>query len=225
MNTKPFLSLSVLATTAVSLFALFAGATLASAHVIVTPNTAGVASFQNFTVSVPTERDVPTVGLKLLLPPGLQEVSPDVKAGWKIMVKTGSSATALTGDDDSAPVTEIDWTGGEIPVGERDQFIFTAQVPAEPATLVWKAYQTYKDGVVISWDQTPTGGDDETATTGPYSQTQIINDLGPGTGGVSSTTPSPSSASTSKTLAGWALAISIVALFISILSANRRRGS
>ena len=55
-------------------------------------------------------------------------------------------------------VTEIDWTDGNLPVGQRVDFLFQAQVPPTPTTLKWKAYQTYSDGEVVSWDQTPSSG-------------------------------------------------------------------
>jgi uncharacterized protein YcnI len=142
------------------------------AHVIVHPSSVGVAAFQEFSMSVPTEKDNPTVGLKLLIPDGLNMITPNVKAGWTITLKKHGS-----GDD--AQVTEIDWTGGSIPPGQRDDFYFQAQVPAKETTINWKAYQTYQDGSMIAWDHDPKlskGPDDDTAPP-PYSTTKIINDL------------------------------------------------
>src|SRR5258708_680758 len=98
----------------ISIASLFSFAFPAFAHVIVHPSQAGVAAFQEFSMSVPTEKDNPTVGIKLLIPDGLQMVTPNVKAGWTITVKKN-------GTGDTAPVTEIDWTGGSIPSGQRDE--------------------------------------------------------------------------------------------------------
>jgi len=170
----------------------FAG--MASAHVIVTPSSVGVASFQTFSVSVPTEKDVPTVSLKLVMPDGLNEVVPTVKQGWQITTKKN-------GDQ----ITEIDWTGGSIPVGLRDDFTFNAQAPPNPTQLHWKAYQTYADGSVVSWDAKPNGSDDATGNQGPYSITEVVNDL----------TPAKTAASNSNgpyILSTAALALAIVAL-------------
>ena len=161
MNIKK-IQLFIVATA--SAFIALAGT--AMAHVVVTPSSVGVASFQTFSVSVPTEKDVPTVALKLVIPAGLNEVVPTVKTGWQIDTK-GS------GDQ----VTEIDWTGGTIPVGLRDDFTFNAQAPANPTELHWKAYQTYADGSVVSWDAVPTGDDDANGDKGPYSITKVVNDL------------------------------------------------
>ena len=142
----------------------------ALAHAIVSPDQVGIGSLNNFSLGIPTEKDVPTTAVKLLVPGGLDEVTPNVKAGWKITVKQNGS-----GDD--APVTEIDWTGGQIPVGQRDQFFFSAEVPASPTTLIWKAYQTYADGSVVSWDQTPAQEQAAGSDATPYSTTKVVNDL------------------------------------------------
>ena len=151
----------------VSLTSLIILQGVASAHVVVQPSQVGIASFQIFTVNVPTEKDNPTVALKLLIPSGLDEVIPTVKSGWQINTKSNSK-----GD-----ITEIDWTGGSIPPNLRDDFTFSAQVPASPTELKWKAYQTYQDGSVVAWDATPSGSDDANGNQGPYSITKVVNDL------------------------------------------------
>lgn len=125
----------------------------ALAHVVVKPNQVGVGTFQTFTMGVPVEKEMPTTALRLVLPEGLQHVMPNVKPGWKIEVKEN----------------EISWTGGSIPSGLRDEFLFSAQAPAQEAKLVWKAYQTYQDGTTVAWDQ------DGTST--PFSVTKVVNDI------------------------------------------------
>lgn len=169
-----------------------------SAHVVVTPKEVGVAAFQTFTMSVPNEKDVPVTSLRLAMPDGIKEVAPTVKPGWDITTKK-------SGDN----VTEIDWTGGTIPAGMRDDFTFSAQAPAKTATLQWKAYQTYQDGTVVLWDQKPAGNaDDEGSANGPYSTTTVANDLeNP------ATAPSKSGNTTGAyVLSGVAIFLAIVAL-------------
>ncbi len=150
------------------LAAITAAVQTAFAHVAVHPNTAGIGTFQIFSVSVPVEKEVATVGLRLLIPSGLEEVLPNVKPGWHITVKKNGDA-----------VSEIDWTGGYIPPDERDDFVFGAQVPSQPTTLQWRAYQIYQDGTVVSWDQDPnkSQSDDAVNDSGPYSETSVFNDL------------------------------------------------
>lgn len=138
-----------------------------SAHVVVRPKEVAVAAFQTFTIGVPNEKDIPTVAVRLIIPEGLKYVSPNVKSGWKIDIKR-------EGEGEEARVTEISWTGGAIPTGQRDDFLFSAQAPSEETNLQWKAYQTYQNGETVAWDQKP---GEETEDVTPYSETSVINDL------------------------------------------------
>ncbi|HSW88856.1 MAG TPA: YcnI family protein [Candidatus Saccharimonadales bacterium] len=192
----------------ISIASLFMFAAPAFAHVIVRPKQVGVAAWQEFTMSVPTEKDNSTVGVKLLIPNGLVNVSPNVKAGWTINeVKTGS------GED--AKVTEIDWTGGNIPAGQRDDFLFQTQVPAKETTLKWKAYQTYQDGSVVAWDHAPSKNPEDDAAPPPYSQTKIVNDL-TGSGANTSPTSPSQNAKLPMELSIIAIALSAAAIGIAL---------
>lgn len=179
------------------------------AQVVVQPDQAGLGKTQTFTINVPTERDSPTVGLRLLLPSGLQEVAPFVKPGWQVVIKRNSAAS-------DAAITEIDWLNGSIAAGFRDEFSFSAQLPTKPTTLVWKVYQTYQDKTVVSWDQTPKeGSHDATGTSGPYSATQIMNDLSPVV-----TAPSPSN---NKIYGAYVLgAVAFIAGLMALLGKRRK---
>jgi uncharacterized protein YcnI len=156
-------------------FGLFLAAT-ASAHVVVKPASVNTGSFQTFTVGVTSEKSVPTVGVRLVIPPGLNFVTPNVKPGWKIETKTESTGKTVT-DDNGKQVAEmrtveIIWSGGSIPAGQRDEFVFSAQAPTSAGSLVWKVYQTYKGGSVVAWDQSPAGN----ART-PYSVTSVVREM------------------------------------------------
>jgi len=160
----------------------------AFAHVSVKPSKAGVATFQTFVVGVPVEKDMATVGIRLVIPQGFEHVTPNVKPGWRISVKRAevemSEGMEPTNEHAEGPVTEISWTGGVIPSGQRDEFVFSAKVPGESTILAWKAYQTYADGSVVSWDKTqeeqPKDGEgnpdfscrkiSQTSPTNPFSQ-------------------------------------------------------
>lgn len=169
-----------------SIFAVFAGFLLlvkpADAHVVVKPSEVGIGERVNFVVSVPTEEDTPTVSLRLIIPEEIKSVRPNVKPGWKIqMIKTG------TGENER--VSEIIWSGGQIPKDMRDEFVFSSQAPAKEATLDWKAYQTYQSGTVVSWDKNPseieeyeknhssTGNEEDPNAPAPFSVTQVVDDL------------------------------------------------
>jgi uncharacterized protein YcnI len=194
----------------------FSFTALASAHVVVKPNSVGVASYQTFTVSVPNEKDQQLIGLRLVIPNTIESISPNVKPGWTINVKKNDSSEDAKG-------TEISWSDGSVPSGQRDDFFFSAKVPASPTTITWKAYQTYQDGTVVSWDQNPDTmknlSDDEKEALekkgkGPYSQSDVVNDL-------QSTQAEKNS--TPETVNNTALLFSVIAIVLSAVSLARQR--
>ena len=193
-----------------SIMGLLLLVTPAFAHVVVKPDEAGIGAYKSFTIGVPSEKENATVGLRLVLPKGLESVTPNVKPGWTIAIKK-------EGEGENATVTEIVWTGGAIPSGQRDDFMFTAQMPANETTLQWKAYQTYDDGTVVSWDQKPTSDekDDDSASTGPYSETKVINDLKPTAQPVA---PKEGTSSTTNMLSLVAILFSITAVAMQLRS-------
>ena len=157
------------------------------AHVVVRPAEVGVGAFQTFTIGVPTEKDIATVGVRLVIPEGLEHTRPNVKPGWKISI-------TKTGEGEEAVISEISWTGGWIPADHRDDFFFSAKVPSNETKVIWKAYQTYSDGSVVSWDVDPeaaevvhdaapnegapeTPVEEDFSKSGPYSVTTVVGDL------------------------------------------------
>lgn len=143
----------------------------ASAHVVVKPAEVVTAGFQSFTVGVPNEKEIPTTSVRLDIPKGLKYVSPVQKPGWKITIEK-------EGVGESATVKSITWSEGVINDGFRDDFAFSAQVPAEVTEIRWNAYQTYSDGTVVSWDKESTGDghDDLGENTGPFSVTKVVSE-------------------------------------------------
>lgn len=143
----------------------------ASAHVVVKPAEVVTAGFQTFTVGVPNEKDISTTSVKLVIPAGLKYVQPTQKAGWQIDVEKEG-----TGED--ATVKSITWSGNEVKAGFRDDFTFSGQVPEKATELQWKAYQTYSDGTVVSWDKASSGDDHESEdeNSGPFSVTKVVTD-------------------------------------------------
>lgn len=182
---------------------------LADAHVVVKPNQVGVGAFQTFSVGVPNEKDIPVTMIRLIIPDGLNYVTPNVKPGWSIEIKKDG-----TGED--AKVSEIIWSKGSVPAGQRDEFVFSTQAPAKETTVQWKAYQTYQDGTIVSWDQKP--GDEhaetESETAGPYSETKVVNDL--------TVSPTPVSGNSGKR-DNLTFVISIAALAISVVALSNNR--
>jgi uncharacterized protein YcnI len=141
---------------------------LAFAHVVVTPDQALTGAYETFTTSVPNERDVAVTGLRIVIPDSIESVTPTVKPGWEITTKK-------IGDK----ITELTWTGGTIPAEQRDTFTFSAHLSDKSGDVNWKAYQTYQDGLTVSWDQKPAddgGHGSEDETKGPYSVTAVTDE-------------------------------------------------
>lgn len=171
---------------------------VANAHVVVTPDQAKVGQRVLFNVSVPNERDSAVSEIKLAVPSGVEDVMPTTKPGWSIDVNKASGTT------------EVRWSGGSIPSGQRDDFTLKAQVPAKAGNLDWKAYQTYADGVSVAWDQPPTGGhgdSNEGTNKGPFSVTKIVDDTKTTSNTNEQTTAKPSSLPTIISLAALVFAI------------------
>ncbi|HSI20288.1 MAG TPA: YcnI family protein [Verrucomicrobiae bacterium] len=171
-----------------------------SAHVVVRPAEVAPAAFQTFTMGVPNEKAVPTTFVRLVVPSGLKHVSPTVKPGWAIEVKK-------EGEGESAAITEISWSGGSIPAGQRDDFTFSAQAPVAEGELQWKAYQTYEGGEVVAWDQAPTGGHGDSEVK-PYSATAVVE-----------TASSPDSGAPYQWLSLVSAALALIALGFSLRKA------
>lgn len=200
--------LKKLNTIATSIAMLATSVSLASAHVTVSPDKVGVGVRQDFSVGVPVEKDIPTTSVRLVIPDGLEGVTPYVKPGWEIDMEK-------TGEGEETKVTEITWSGGSIPTGLRDAFVFRAQVPAKETTLTWKAYQTYEDGTVVSWDQeaeSESHDDEESEDKGPYSQTKVLDDL---------TETEKKEADTPLLASGFAVLVSLIA--IGVVLRNKKK--
>jgi uncharacterized protein YcnI len=121
---------------------LFAG--IASAHVVVYPQESIQGSYEKFTVRVPTEKDVPTVKVEVKFPVDAVAVSRfEPKAGWNYQISK----------DADGKVTGVVWTatGEGLSPTEFGDFSMQGKVGDGAKEIIWKAYQTYKDGSVVEW--------------------------------------------------------------------------
>jgi uncharacterized protein YcnI len=146
---------------------------VASAHVVVRPAEVLTSGFQTFTVGAPNEKGVTFNKVELKIPEGLGHVSPVKMPGWDIEVEK-------EGSGEEAVATAIIWSGNEVESGFRQDFMFSARVPAEATELNWKAYQTYTNGQTVAWDLTeeeqPTkeDGSPDFSKSGPFSVTKVV---------------------------------------------------
>lgn len=180
----------------------------AFAHVVVKPAEVLTAQFQTFTVSVPNEKDNPTTKLKLIVPEGLEYVTPTVKNGWKIKSEKSKDT-----------VKSITWSDGSIGVDLRDEFTFSAKLPSEATELKWKAYQTYSDGSTVSWDKETDNGHDG-SDTGPFSVTKVVAETD---GKAIATEPSEVKSESVATPALYTAIAGVVISLVAVFIALRRK--
>ena len=135
----------------------------AGAHVTVSPSSLPQgASDAILTFRVPNESttaSVVAVRIQFPLEHPIVVLSPEAGSGWEVVAHSTVLPKPITTDDGTftSTVSEIDWTGGSIPVGQFAAFNVLAQgLPTGTPLLTFKAVQLYGDGTVVSWIQVPT---------------------------------------------------------------------
>lgn len=101
------------------------------------------AKSETYRLNVPTEKNVSTTQVRLVVPAGVTITRFQVTPGFTRTVKLNEAGL----------VTEVTWRGRIAPM-EYARFFFQAVNPEQPGSLVWKVYQTYADGSVVAWDDT-----------------------------------------------------------------------
>lgn len=119
--------------------------TFALAHVSIAPRESMAGSVQKYTVNVPTEGKVATVGAELDVPEGVEVLAVAVSNGWKQEVKR---------KDDR--IVGIVWTMNIGP-GEYAEFSFMARNPRDKTEIVWGLRQKFADGKVEDFTKGPNG--------------------------------------------------------------------
>ena len=104
-----------------------------------------------------------TNAVTITLPEGFIAVKPMPKAGWSLSTREASFAQSyeLWGNTVSEGVTEVSWSGGDLPDDQFDEFVLRGRVTAfEPGTsLPFKVVQTCADGTV-EWTEVAAPGVD-----------------------------------------------------------------
>ena len=155
--------------TLLGVFGLFlALSASALAHVTVTsPGATSGGGDQEITFRVPVEQDAATIGLTVQLPTATPIASVDVAPvpGWSHTQKTATLATPIKTDDGTitTAVSEITWkaANGGLKAGEYGDFTIIAGQLPEAKSLTFKAIQTYSNGSVVRWIETPAPGSTE----------------------------------------------------------------
>jgi uncharacterized protein YcnI len=163
-----------------SVGAMLAVSAPASAHVVVSPEVVTAGDYETLTVSVPTEKEIPTTKIRVVVPEGFLLSGVQPVPGWE-----------HTFEEDGGVVRAVTFTGGEIRPREFQQFLLQAQAPEEPGEYPWKAIQTYEDGSVVEWTGPPDSEE-------PASVIEVVS----GGSDHPQASPQPSEASASQKAAG-----------------------
>ncbi len=98
--------------------------------------------WETYTLNVPTETDVPTVQVRLLVPREFEIEMLEHSQAWQI-TRTR---------DERGYIWEVIWGGSSIPPQTFAEFKLLVRNPATPGTYVWKIEQSYQDGTVATWE-------------------------------------------------------------------------
>ena len=98
---------------------------------------------ETYRLNVPTEKEVSTTQVRLVVPAGVTLTRFQVLPGFTRSVVRNADGL----------ITEVTWRGRVAPQ-EYARFFFQARNPAQPGEVAWKVYQTYADGSVVAWDDT-----------------------------------------------------------------------
>ena len=171
--------------------------TQADAHAVITPPVAKSGTLQQFSLSVPTEKEkATTTKVELDVPSGFALDSYEPAPGWKRSV-------AQKGSGENAVVQKVIWSGGHVPTEEDAVFRINADA-TKGKTYKFRVEQTYSDGSVVDWS-----GPESSDTPAPLVEAK--SSLGGGGGG--------------KALAVIAIIIAAVALVLGVVAASGGRRS
>jgi uncharacterized protein YcnI len=146
--------------------ALLLSVTPAFAHITLETGEAPVGSTYKAVLRVPHGCDGnATTAVRVRIPEGLVSVKPMPKAGWELSTVKGpyQNTYELHGSKVTEGVTEITWSGGNLPDEFYDEFVFRgslAETLAAGTTLYFPVIQTCASGEE-AWIEIPAEGQPE----------------------------------------------------------------
>jgi len=150
---------------AVLVVATAAQISAAFAHVTLERDTAPISSPYRAVLRVPHGCDgSATTALRVRIPDGVVDVKPMPKPGWSLNIVKGKYASphSLYRAQVSEGVTEIDWTGGNLPDDEYDEFVFMSFLASDlqPGTTIYFPVVQECEKGIHRWIEIPTAGSD-----------------------------------------------------------------
>jgi len=162
---------------------LLAAATSARSHVVLDQPAAAAGSGYRAVFKVTHGCDgLPTVGITVMIPAGVQGAKPMPKPGWALSVRKEPLATPYTshGKRVDSDVREVSWTASNnesaLPDAHFDEFILRATLPSTPGPLWFKVAQICRDAgkeVRREWAQMPKDGNDTKGLSSPAVRLQV----------------------------------------------------
>jgi len=191
---------------ALAVAAWLAGAGAALAHVEVLPAAVPAGESVEFTIRVPTERDVATTRVRVDFPSQVTVYSfGQPPPGWRL--------TPLRTPD--GRFRGVVYSGGRIPVAGYADFRLLG-TPFEEGEAIWPARQTYADGQVKPWTGPPERPGEAAPESGPTdagpAPAVAIGPPGSGSAGVVAATSDDDES-------GTAIWLGVIAIGIALLSA------
>jgi uncharacterized protein YcnI len=140
-----------------------AGVTIAFAHITLENQQAPVGASYKAVLRVPHGCEgSATVAIRVRIPDGFIEVKPMPKPGWKLDVVRGKYQKPLSvrGTSVTEGVTEVGWSGGNLPDAYYDEFVLTGYIGDEGAagqTMYFPVVQECEKGI-NRWIEIPAAG-------------------------------------------------------------------
>jgi uncharacterized protein YcnI len=141
---------------------MLAGASIAFAHITLENQQAPVGAPYKAVLRVPHGCEgSATVAVRVRVPDGFIEVKPMPKPGWKLDVVRGKyqKPMSVRGTKVTEGVTEVDWSGGNLPDAYYDEFMLTGFIGDEAQagqTIYFKVVQECEKGT-NRWIEIPAG--------------------------------------------------------------------
>jgi uncharacterized protein YcnI len=134
--------------------------TPAFAHITLERSEAPAGSTYKAVLRVPHGCDgSATTVIRVQIPDGMIAVKPMPKPGWKLETTVTAYAKPVKYFEDTLTegVTEISWSGGNLPDAWYDEFVFRGQLPDKPGTIYFPVVQECETGVE-RWIDIPAAG-------------------------------------------------------------------
>lgn len=110
-----------------------------AAHVTIGPTESRLGASERYTMRVPTEGQVATIGVDLEVPEGVTVSYVLASGGWKSTVKREGNR-----------IVAVSWTV-DVPPAHFAELVFNARNPKEGTGIAWKVKQRFADGTSSDW--------------------------------------------------------------------------